>query len=149
MLFIASHVVIDCTFFNIGIERFKDFNRIRTNGMKISGEFSPKKRKKKKGLDLLKKVYAELYDQLGNDVDDIDLLEAAQLLIDISNDERRVELEDEWRGSSGYYSRDISYIEHAPWLILKNERSNDGLSDERLSYNLDAQQRLKIYMKES
>lgn len=117
--------------------------------MTISGEIETKKRKKRQGLDLLKKVYAELYTELGDDIDDIDLLEAAQLLIDISNDERRVELDGEWQARSGYYSRDTSYIENAPWLILKNELANDGLADERLSYNVEAQKRLRTYMKES
>lgn len=116
--------------------------------MDISNDAEPKKKKKKQGLELLKKVYAELYKELGEDVDDIDLLEAAQILIDISNDERIIEFDGERIGGTNYYSRDISFIEIAPWTILKNERSNDGLSDERLLYDVGAQSRLKTIMKD-
>lgn len=85
---------------------------------------------KRRGLALLSQVYEELYSSLGEDAEPLQLLEAAQILIDLADDPHKFSKIDEGRASSNYYSWDTSSkIEAACWDILAKERINSNLDD--------------------
>lgn len=98
--------------------------------------------KPRKGLALLSRVYEELYASLGEDAEPLKILEAAQLLIDLSeNPHKFSEIEDGF-SSPTYYSGDTSRkIGEACWEILANERINANADD--LDYERIWQNRLR------
>lgn len=110
-------------------------------------DFSSKtKTKKSKGLQLLKQVYEELYAQLGDDFSTVELLQAAQTLIDVTNAEYAESSVDNDQHYAGYFSFSVDVmIGRSPWLVLDYEYGNDHLGDERFTMDFDAPNRIKRY----
>lgn len=96
-----------------------------------------------RGVELLRQVYAELYACLGDVYSSVELLRAAQSLIDLRNQEYSAKTYQDELHYSGYYSHAVDSMIERPWLLLENELGCDNLGDERLALNVQAQQRLR------
>lgn len=102
-----------------------------------------------RGLDLLRQVYDELYNELGEDYSPIQLLQAAQTLIDVTDEEYVNENYQEVQNYSGYFSHDVYLmLARKAWWVLENEHSNDGLGDERLGMDFEAPALLRVHLKQ-
>lgn len=102
--------------------------------MPINGEHIRKRRPRTRGLELLKVVYAELYQEVGEDFSTAELMQAAQALIEISRDEYVDKLSDEYVARPEYHSEDVvNAMARRAWIILYNEQSCDDLVDDRRS----------------
>jgi hypothetical protein len=102
------------------------------------------KASRSRGLDLLRKVYAELYAELSDTFTPAELLRAAQALIDVSSDEYSLKKYADSVRHPGYYSHDVDrMISESPWWLLSHELRCDNLGDERFNLNANVRQRLK------
>lgn len=107
---------------------------------------SKPKAKKSKGLQLLKQVYDELYTQLGDDFSPVELLQAAQTLIDVTNTEYAESSVGIDHHYAGYFSFSVdAIIGGSPWLALEYEYGNDHLGDDRFRMDFEAPNRIKRY----
>lgn len=86
--------------------------------------------RKQRGLALLKQVYQEMYSAVGDEAEPLQILQAAQLLIDLSDDPHKYSKIDEGTSHSNYYSSETwAKIENQAWEILANERINANSDD--------------------
>ena len=109
--------------------------------MIASGEIKGTRRAR--GLGLLRQVYAELYAQLGDEYSPLDLLRAAQALIDVTKSEYTSKSYQDGLHHPGYYSHAVdTMIGYQPWCLLENEQRCDNLGDERLEADFNVKQRL-------
>jgi hypothetical protein len=82
--------------------------------------------KRPRGLELLRQVYAELHQCLGDDYTASELLRAAQSLIDISNIEYASETYQDGIHYPGYYSNPVDVmIASRPWSVYAAEGGHD------------------------
>ncbi len=80
-------------------------------------EASPARRRG--GLELLRKVYDELYVQLGDEFSPAELLRAAQTLIDVTKEEYGLESYQDGQIHPGYYSFEVDHmIARRQWWLL-------------------------------
>lgn len=79
----------------------------------------------------MKEVYEELYATLGDDAEPLELLEVAQMIIDLSDDPYKFSAIEESQVRANYFSADTwQRLSNQAWDILANERINANL-DER------------------
>jgi hypothetical protein len=89
-------------------------------------------------------VYDELFTQLGDRYSPIDLLKAAQALLDVHDSEYTTALYQDELVHPGYFSHSVdSMIRGRPWWLLENEKRCDNLGDERLFADRNLRERLK------
>ena len=99
-----------------------------------------------RGLELLRRVYDELYLNLGEDYSAVELLKAAQTLIDVTEEEYGLDTYQDANDHPGYYSFAVdNMIVSRSWWILQNERSRDDFSDDGLARDDSAMRRLRSY----
>lgn len=102
--------------------------------------------KRYRGIELLRRVYDELYTQLSDDFSPSELLQAAQTLIDITNAEYADTSSEDEQAHAGYFSYSVdTIIGGSPWLALENEYGNDHLGDDRFSMDFEAPARVRRY----
>lgn len=101
--------------------------------------------RKARGFELLRQVYDELYSQLGEEYSPTELLQAAQTLIDVTDEEYVSENAKVESHRSGYFSHETDrMLANRAWWVLENEQRNDGLGDDRLSFDIDSTCRLRV-----
>lgn len=103
--------------------------------------------KRRGGLELLRQVYDELYNQLGEDFSPAELLRAAQTLIDVTKDEYGTKSYQDGQLHPGYYSTDVDQmITNQQWLILNVEDGPlDALEDSVTSLRERSQSLKRLY----
>lgn len=107
---------------------------------------APTRSGRSKGMALLREVYAELYEVLGQLYSPREILIAAQKIIDIHSSEYSDQIYEESPHYATEYSRSVdSMIAIHPWSVLQLEFRCDNLGDERLSYDDSSLLRLKRY----
>jgi hypothetical protein len=96
------------------------------------------------GLALLRQVYDELYQQLGEDFSPAELLSAAQTLIEVSDYEYGLETYQDGQTHPGYYSLAVdNMISSRQWWVLRVEAMADDLQEEYATSILERAQNLK------
>lgn len=104
----------------------------------------PLKTSRPRALDVLRRVYAELYLHLSEEYSPAELLLAAQTLIDVTDEEYGLKTYQDGVSHPGYFSYDVdSMIRNRPWVLLENESRCDNLDDERLALNSHAKHKLR------
>lgn len=101
---------------------------------------------RREGLELLRQVYAELYQHLGDTFSPAELLQAAQTLIDVSRDEYADAQFQDGQLYPNYYSQavDLMIVRRPWWLASIEEVSQDELDERRVDDDR-ANRRLRRY----
>jgi hypothetical protein len=113
----------------------------------VAGDSSSSKNSPRaRGLDLLRQVYDELYANLGDEFSAAELLQAAQTLIDVTNEEYGLSSYQDGQVHPGYYSFEVDKMLQArEWWILKTERSSDDSDDDIQHRDNENKARLRRY----
>ncbi|RYG97603.1 MAG: hypothetical protein EON58_09340 [Alphaproteobacteria bacterium] len=113
----------------------------------MAGGLKDSPSRRRGGLELLRQVYDELYNQLGEDFSPAELLRAAQTLIDVTKEEYGAKSYQDGQLHPGYYSYDVdSMITNQQWLLLGVEAmSLDAREDMATSLRERSQSLKRLY----
>jgi hypothetical protein len=113
----------------------------------VAGDSSSSKNSPRaRGLDLLRQVYDELYANLGDEFSAAELLQAAQTLIDVTNEEYGLSTYQDAQVHPGYYSFEVDkMLQVREWWILKTERSAEDSDDDIHHRDNETKARLRRY----